>query len=44
MAYGVTAVWHAKPDKADRVAAVVQFQPGLLEDRERLFSRSVAEA
>ena len=27
MAYVVTALWHAKPDKADRVAAAVQFQP-----------------
>jgi len=72
MAYVVTALWHAKPDKADRVFAAMRFKPnrhadapvrfrhadsehpkrrvlggalpGLLEDRERLFRRSVGEA
>ena len=53
MACVVTALWHAKPDQADRVAAVVRFQPDrhaadpvrfLLENRERPFWRSVGEA
>jgi hypothetical protein len=45
MAYVVTALWHAKPDKVDRVAAVLdELARTSREDRERIFWRSVGEA